>query len=250
MVPLWVQASIWGFVAGSALLIGAAVAFFARIPRPGVSGAMSFGSGVLISALSFELMEKSYAQGGFDAAALGFVTGAAVYTVANWGISLSGARYRKRSDGLQPSEDQEKGSGLAIAVGSLLDDIPESVAIGLSMVGGGTVNVALVAAIFVSNIAESLSSACGMEKAGRPAAYIFGVWSFIALATGTVSLAGYTLFQGLSPEVVAAGGSMTAGAILAMLADTMLPEAFSEDRTFAGLVTAIGFLAPFMLSKS
>ncbi len=248
MVPLWAQASIWGFIAGSALLIGAGVGYFARIPRPVISGVMSFGSGVLVSTLSFGLMEKAYARGGFDAAAIGFVAGAAVYTVADWWISLKGARYRKRSNGLQPSEDEEKGSGLAIALGSLLDDIPESVAIGLSMLSGGTMSI--VISVFISNIPEGLSSVAGMKKANRPAAYIFSVWSFIALTTGTASLAGYMLFQDLSPEVMAAITSMAAGAVLAMLADTMIPEAFSEERTFAGLITAIGFLISFMLSKS
>lgn len=249
MTPLWAQASIWGFIAGSALLIGAAVGYFARISPRGIAAAMSFGSGALISALSFELLEKTYERSGFDAAAIGFITGAAVYTVANWWVSLKGARYRKRSNGRQISEEEEKGSGLAIAIGSFLDNIPESLAIGLSMISG-TVSSVIVIAVFISNLPEGLSSVSGMKKAGRSAAYIFVVWGFIALTTGTSSLAGYVLFRDLSPEIVSAITSMAAGAILAMLADTMIPEAFSEEHTFAGLITVVGFLASFMLSKS
>src|ERR1051325_3673210 len=117
------RAALWGLVAGSALVIGAFAGYFARAPQRLVAGVMAFGSGVLISALSFDLMDEAYRRGGFDPAAAGFVCGAAVYTAANWYLSRRGAKHRKRSGGQQPSESEHDASGLAIAVGALLDGI-------------------------------------------------------------------------------------------------------------------------------
>jgi ZIP family zinc transporter len=249
MIPTWLQAGLWGFVAGAALLIGAGVGYFVRVPQRLIAAIMAFGSGVLISALSFELMDEAYQRGGFDSTALGFLGGAAVYTAANYLLSRRGAKHRKRSGGQQPSEHEDEGSGLAIAVGALLDGVPESIAIGLSMLAGGVVSTVAVAAIFLSNIPEGLSSAAGMKKAGRTAAYIFGVWAGIALMSGLAALVGYTLFRGVSPDTVAATTAVAAGAILAMLVDTMIPEAFEQAHDFAGLISVLGFLAAFALSK-
>lgn len=248
-VPAWVQAGLWGLVAGGALLLGAAAGYWIKVPPRLVAAIMAFGSGVLISALSFELMDEAFRTGGFKATALGFLGGAAVYTLANWLLSHHGAKHRKRSRGLQPSEAQHGGSGLAIAVGALLDGIPEAIVIGLSMLAGGKVSMVAVAAVFLSNVPEGLSSAAGMKKAGRGAAYVFGIWGAIALASGAGALAGYTLFAGASPNTVAATTAVAAGAILAMLADTMIPEAFEDAHDFAGLITVVGFLAAFALSK-
>ena len=247
-VPMWLQAGFWGLVAGGALLLGALVGYRFAMPARLVAAIMAFGSGVLISALSFELMDEAFKTGGFQATALGFLAGAAVYTLANWWLAHGGARHRKRS-GIQPTEDEHGGSGRAIAVGALLDGIPESLVIGLSMLGGGKVSMVAVSAIFLSNVPEGLSSAAGMKEAGRSAFYIFGIWGAIAFASGLSALAGFTLFEGVSPGTVAATTAVAAGAILAMLADTMIPEAFAEAHDFAGLITVMGFLAAFALSK-
>jgi ZIP family zinc transporter len=214
-----------------------------------IAAIMAFGSGVLISALSFELMDEAYRQGGFNATAFGFLGGAAAYTAANWYLNHHGAKHRKRSGGQQASESEDSGSGLAIAVGALLDGIPESIVIGLSMLKGGVVSTVAVAAIFLSNVPEGLSSAAGMRKAGRSALYVFGIWGGIALASGIASLVGYTVFQNFSSEIVAATTAVAAGAILAMLVDTMIPEAFETAHDFAGLITVAGFLAAFALSR-
>jgi ZIP family zinc transporter len=246
---MWAQAGFWGFVAGAALLLGAAAGYFLNVPRRLIAAIMAFGSGVLISALSFELMEEAYKTGGFAATAYGFLAGAAVYTAANWYLNRRGARHRKRSGDQQPEEAEDSGSGLAIAVGALLDGIPESIVIGLSMLKGGVVSTVAVAAIFLSNVPEGLSSAAGMKKAKRSALYIFGIWGGIALASGIASLVGYTVFEGFSHEVVAATTAVAAGAILAMLCDTMIPEAFEVAHDFAGLITVAGFLAAFALSR-
>ena len=252
-MPIWLQAAVWGLVAGGALVLGAAVGYFARVPQRAIGAIMAFGGGVLISALSFDLMDEAYERGGFDATAAGFLAGAAVYTAANWVLARRGAKHRKRSGhhhaARQPSEGDHLGSGTAIAVGALLDGIPESMVIGLSLLSGGAVSTVAVAAIFLSNIPEGLSSAAGMKAAGRSARYIFGVWGGIAAVSGLAALAGYALFRGASPDLVAATTATAAGAILAMLADTMIPEAFQTAHDFAGLITVAGFLAAFVLTK-
>ena len=245
----WLQAGLWGWLAGSALLIGAAIGYALHVPQRAVAAVMAFGSGVLISTLSFELMDEAYARGGLDSTAVGFLGGAAVYTAINALLSHRGARHRKRSGDQQAREAETGGSGLAIAAGALLDGIPESIVIGLSLLKGGAVSLVAVVAIFLSNLPEGLSSASGMRRAGRGAGYVFGVWGAIALMAGLASIAGYTLFDGRSQDVVAATTAVAAGAILAMLADTMIPEAFEIAHDFAGLVTVAGFLAAFALSK-
>jgi ZIP family zinc transporter len=248
-MPGWLQAGLWGLLAGAALVIGAAVGYYARVPQRLIAGIMAFGSGVLISALSFDLMEEAYETGGFSATAIGFVVGAAVYTAANWVLSHRGAKHRKRSGDQQAKASDNGGTGAAIALGALLDGIPESIVIGLSLLAGGTVSVVAVAAIFLSNIPEGLSSAAGMKKAGRSPLYVFGVWSGIAIASGIASLVGFTLFEGSPGGVVAATTAVAAGAILAMLADTMIPEAFEGSHELTGLITVLGFLAAFALTK-
>jgi ZIP family zinc transporter len=117
------------------------------------------------------------------------------------------------------------------------------------MIGGATVSWVAVVAIFLSNVPEGLSSASGMKNAGRSAAYVFGLWTGIAVISGLAALVGYTVFAGFSAEVVAATQAVAAGAILAMIADTMMPEAFELVHDYAGLITVAGFLAAFALSK-
>ena len=249
MIPTWLAAGLWGLLAGGALVIGAAIGYFFKIPQRIVATVMAFGSGVLISALSFELMEEAYRRGGFGSTALGFIGGAAVFTVANIILAKQGAKHRKRSGEHQKEENKDSGGGLAIAVGALLDGIPESIVIGLSLIAGGGVSLVAVVAIFLSNLPEGLSSSAGMKKAGRSAVYIFGIWTSIALASGIAAVVGYTVFSGFSENVIAATNAVAAGAILAMLVDTMIPEAFETAHNFAGLATVLGFLAAFALDK-
>jgi ZIP family zinc transporter len=228
--------------------LGAGLGYVAQIPRRIIAAVTAFGSGVLISALAFDLMDEAYRRGGFDSPSIGFISGALVYTLATWAVNRRGAKRRKRSHA-QPSEAEQPGSGLAMAIGALIDGIPESIAIGVSMIQGGAVSMVAVAAVFLSNVPEGLSSAAGMRRAGRSETYVFGIWGGIAVVSSLASLAGYAIFSGFSPDVVAGTTAVAAGAILAMLADTMMPEAFADAHDLTGLITVGGFLAAFVLTK-
>lgn len=250
MIPMAIQAGLWGLLAGSALLIGAVIAYYVDISQRMIASIMAFGSGVLISALSFEMMDHAYLQGGFATTALGFLSGAAIFTIANIYLSRRGAKHRKRSGHQQPRERDHQGSGMAIALASVLDGIPESIVVGLSLVTGPHVSMTAVIAIFLSNIPEGLSSAAGMKKAGRSARYIFLLWSGISVLLGLASLAGFVWFSHLPAIVTAAATALAAGSLLAMLAETMIPEAFEIAHDYVGFITVAGFITAFYLSKT
>jgi len=245
-MPLGAQAGLWGFLAGSALLLGALIGWFARLPQRLVAAVMAFGAGVLISALSFELIDEAWGRGGFPATALGFLAGAAIYTLANVVVSRLGARHRKRSG---EQQDRENGGPMMLAVGALLDGIPESIVIGVSFIEGGAVSLVAVAAVFLSNVPEGLSSSAGMRRAGKGAAVTFGMWGVIAAASGVAAWIGYAAFAGAGAAAIAFVQALAAGAILAMIVDTMVPEAVEGTHEYSGLIAVAGFLAAFTLSK-
>jgi ZIP family zinc transporter len=253
-MPEVIQAGGWGIVAGSALLLGAVLGYRLRVPQKVIALVMAFGAGVLLSAVSFELVGEAYEEAGLAPAALGTLAGALAYTAGNLWLARRGARHRKRSGHrpgqAQPSEEEDKGSGLALALGALLDGVPESAVIGVGLLNGGAVSAVTVAAVFISNIPEGLSSAAGMRKAGRGKGYVFGVWGAIAAASALSAVLGYAVVGGFSTAVIAAVTAVAAGAILAMIADTMIPEAFQEAHLAIGLVTVGGFLVSFALSHA
>ncbi len=249
-MPQVLVAGAWGLLAGGALVVGALAGFLVRVRRKVVASVMAFGSGVLLSAVSFELIAEAHDQGGLGATALGAAVGALLYTGANVLLARRGARHRKRSGGRQPSESDQAGSGTALALGALLDGIPESMVIGTSLLGGGAVSVVTVVAVFVSNVPEGLSSAAGMRRAGRTRTYVFTLWTAIAVASALAAMAGYGLLGGAPPELLAGITALAGGAILAMIADTMIPEAFEDAHLLIGLITVAGFLVAFALSRA
>jgi ZIP family zinc transporter len=237
------EAGFWGLVGGFALLIGAAVGLKVPASQRVVGLVMAFGAGVLISALSFELTEEAFERGGIDAVAFGLAGGAIAFFAGDLIIDRRGGNHRKRSGG-----EQTGGSPTAIVLGALLDGIPESVAIGVSLVGGGTVATPVVVAVFLSNVPESLAAAKGLIKAGHSQRYVMGLWTAVTIVSAVAAAAGYALLGDASGNVVAAIEAFAAGAILTMLADTMMPEAFQHGGATVGLVTVLGFALAFYLS--
>lgn len=235
-------AGFWGFVGGASLLIGALVGIYANASRRTIATIMALGAGVLISSVAFELMDEAYRLGGFDASAFGLLLGALAFFFADREVNRRGGTRRKNS------ADRQGDSATAIAIGALLDGIPESAAIGISLLGGGEISAALVAAVFLSNVPEGLSSASGMKQAGRSIPHIIGLWGGVTMVSAVAAMLGYFFLAGAPENVVASIQSFAAGAILTMLASTMMPEAFEEGGEVVGLVTAVGFLLSFVLS--
>jgi ZIP family zinc transporter len=204
-------------VAGSARLVGAAIGYLARVPQRLIAAVMAFGGGVLISALSFELMDEAYQRAGSAATGVGFLTGAAIYSAANLYLARRSAMHRKRSDGKQSSEAERGGSGLAIVIG-------------VTMIGGGAVSAVAVAAIFISNVPEGLTSSAGMKRAHPPGLRLRRVGHH----RRRLRPGGHARLRGLQP-LLGRGDRRHhrrgRRAILAMLADTMIPPRRSNMPT-------------------
>jgi ZIP family zinc transporter len=238
------EAAWWGLVGGLALLVGALIGLSWTVPRRVIGLVMAFGAGVLISALTFELTAEAVRGGGFDATAAGLASGSLVFFAGDRWLDHRGGADRKRSSGPGPD-----GAALGIVLGAILDGIPESAAIGISLIDGGGVSVAVVVAVFLSNVPESLSAATGL-RATMSRGRILSLWTAVALVSAVAAALGFQLLGDASGDWVAFIQSFAAGAILTMLADTMVPEAFeAEGRSpFTGVVTTLGFALAALLS--
>jgi ZIP family zinc transporter len=247
-MPIWVSAGLWGLAGASSLVIGAAIAYLVRLPQRVTAGIMAFGCGVLISAVAYDLLEDGFEEGGIWPIAAGSLAGSLAYAIADWLVSRYGGHHRKRSSDQQ--QKSTEGGGLAIAIGSLLDGVPESVVLGLGLLAGQGVSTAMLAAIFLSNLPEGLSSALGMKRAGRSKAYVFGLWIGIAVLSGLASCTGAALLGGASPQWLAAVNAVAAGALLTMIANAMIPEAVEGEQKATGVLVVLGLLIAFALSNA
>lgn len=230
-------AFFWGFVGGAALLAGAALAWFWAMPGRVLGAIVAFGAGVLISAVAFELVdEAAQTTDGDWAVAVGLAGGALVFFFGDLWIDRRGGKKRK-----SPEARGEDSSGSAIFLGTILDGVPESIVIGVGLVAGNGVSAAMVSAVFLSNLPESIASTSGMKASGVGAGRIFGMWAAVAVVAGLASMVGYGALSSASSELIAFVMAFAGGALLTMLVDTMVPEAFRLNGAAAGLLTTLGF---------
>jgi ZIP family zinc transporter len=235
------EAFFWGLVGGSSLLIGAVLGVVLR-ERPRLTGlVLAFGAGTLVSALTFELTREAYRLGGADAVAIGLAAGALAYFTGDHLVNKTGAERRMSMKG-----EQAAIPATALLLGAVLDGIPESAVIGLSLLDEPTVSVPVLAAVFISNLPEGFASGTGMKDRGLP--HVVAVWSLVVLVCAASAGAGYFLLDGASGNWVGGVQAFAAGAVLTMLVDTMVPEALKEGGKPAGLVTVLGFALAFLLS--
>jgi zinc transporter, ZIP family len=235
------EAAFWGLVTAGSLWVGAALAF----ARPGnrwVGLAMAFGSGALIAAVAYELVLDAFATSA-DLAAAGFAVGAVAFYAGNWAIE----RRRGGRVGMT-SDSQLAGSANAIVLGTVLDGVPESFVLGASILQDGAVPIAVVVGVFAANVPEALSGTVGLLESGWTRARVFGMWSIVVAVSVVAAIAGWVLLDVMPSGGGAFAASFAAGALLVMLADTLMPEAFELGGREAGLVTALGFAVGFALA--
>ena len=256
---------LFGAVASSALIIGAAIGVWFTLPQRLLAMLLAFAAGALITALSFELFEDSYERGGIWLAAIGLFVGAIVFT----GLSALLDRWAQPGSHAIPA-DEYRGSvkldtnaaaadqpataastrgtaGLALLAAATLDGVPENLALGISLTEG-TGGLALMTAIFVSNLPEALVGAASMREQGRPAGQVIGLWTACAALVTVAVVVGAAFLTGSDPAVVSLPLAFAAGAVIAALADTIMPEAFEHGGPAVALSTAAGFVLSFVLS--
>jgi ZIP family zinc transporter len=237
-----IEAFLWGAVGASALLVGALVAYVAAPSPRVIAVVMALGAGLLIGSVAFELIDEALKTTEVARVGLFTLVGAATFTVGNWWLDRRGAGDRKDSEGAQAS-----GAPLAIVFGSVLDGVPESFVLGLTVLQGG-VSVALLVGVMLSNLPEGLSSSSGLRIAGWPRNRVVWMWLLVIAVAGLSAALGFALLDPASGRTGAFAQGFAAGALLAMITDTMLPEAYQEEGTSTGALVAIGFAISLMLS--
>jgi ZIP family zinc transporter len=235
-------AGLWGFGAASALIVGALIGLVGKVPRQFVALAMAFGAGALISALAFDLTEDAFVHGGTLPVAGGLAAGALVF--------FTGDQLLHRRGGARRGKKVAKAAdnGAAIVLGAMLDGIPESVVLGSTLIAGGAIGLPFLAAVAISNVPEALSAAADLRREGHRPPWIIGLWVAVAVVSGIASALGYALLGGMGENGIPLIQAFAAGAILTMLSDTMIPEAFQDGGDLTGLATVFGFATAFLLS--
>ncbi|WP_018249580.1 ZIP family metal transporter [Orenia marismortui] len=240
---MW-RAALWGGIAGSSVFIGSLIALFFNIKKSVIGFIMAFGTGVLMGAAAFELLTEAVENGGITVTAISFILGAALFTLFNLIIAKKGGHSRKRSQ-----DNITENSGIAIFMGTVMDAIPESVIIGVSLTKEENISLLLVVAIFISNFPEGLSSSSGLKKAGYSKTKILVLWLIVSFLAILSSIVGFIFLEHGSEALIATISSFAAGGIVAMLSSTMMPEAYEDGGPIVGLISALGLISSVILSN-
>ncbi|MFZ3085604.1 MAG: hypothetical protein WA097_03035 [Candidatus Hydromicrobium sp.] len=240
------KALIFAFLAGFSLILGVIIGTSFKISQKVIAAVMAFGSGVLICALTFGLMEEAFNHGGFDAVAIGFLIGGVVFIGGDFLIHRFGGRNYKK---IKHYSIVRETNGKAMVFGAVLDGIPESIALGISLLSKNGVGLLMVTAIFLSNLPESISSIDDLKIEGLSKKRIYLTWSVVSASLIVTTILSFLFLENLNLNIMGIIESFASGAILAMLADSMIPEAYEEGGYLIGSLTILGFLTAFIISK-
>jgi len=254
------KALLFGAIGSCALVLGAAAGGKFQIPKRALAALLAFAAGALITALTFELFEDAYQKGGVWRAGAGLLVGALTFTMLShlldrWATGDRPADHGSEKLDTDAAASEKKASaasvsgtaGLALLAAVTLDGIPENLALGVSL-GEGTGGIALLAAIFVSNFPEALVGSASMRAQGRSQRYILCLWGACAVALTLAVVVGAGPLSGALPETLSLPLAFAAGAVIASLADTLMPEAYEQGGPAVAMATASGFVLSFVLA--
>ena len=224
-------AILWGVVAASPLFVGAALALLRTWPPRWLGIVLGFGAGALMASIAFELWEEGLDLAGPIPLVVGVVGGALAYFIADRILDARAAK----------SKDQGSGAGVPLALGALLDGIPEQLVLGIGLASGEPVSIALVVAIVVSNLPESIGSAADLLKGGMAKSRVLLLWAGISVICALATVAGFGLASATGDDFRAGASGFAAGALLVMLVDSMVPDAQEKAKQITGLATVLGF---------
>jgi ZIP family zinc transporter len=221
----------WALLAASSLVLGAVAAEKLNVSKQLIGEAMGFGAGALVSAIAYELIPHDHISD--RGVWLSFAAGAIVF------YAIDGVLERRSAESANP--------GQAIALGALLDGIPESMVLGIGLAVGGSVTVGFLVAVFVSNVPEALSATSEL-RAHMTVRAIYRLWIAIVLISGISGGLGYAIADAIPRADGHNVQAFAAGAVLTMLASSMMPEAFKEGGRRVALFTALGFAVAAVLT--
>jgi len=232
-----INAFFWGFIATFSLFIGGLIGIFFKIGKRPLGLIMAFGAGVLLSAVAYELVFKSIkASTGSGASLLGLFAGAATFFLLDLLIDRLGAKGRKDMNSVH-----ESNIAVPIVLATIMDGIPETLVVGMSLLAGGEVGLGMLVAVFISNLPEAIAGTSGMVAGAWKSGKILLLWLIIAIVCALASMAGYGLLENASAFTISFIQTFAAGAILVMLCNTMIPEAYDHGGKLAGIFTVFGF---------
>jgi ZIP family zinc transporter len=237
------EAFFWGAFGAAFLLIGAAVAYWLDPTRRVIAVVMALGSGLLIGSVSFELIDEAVKTRTVGWVGLFVLIGALTFAAGDWVIARRGGSERK-----DPAGGQASGSPMAIVLGSVLDGIPESFVLGLTVLQGG-VSLPLFAGVALSNLPEGMASSSGLKVAGWPRRRVMLMWSAVVLVAGVSAAAGYLVLDPASGFTGSLTQAFAAGALLSMVTDTLLPESYEVEGILTGVLVGIGFAGSLLLDS-
>jgi zinc transporter, ZIP family len=276
MIPGYIIASLWGAIGSFALLIGGFFGYRYTISKKVTGVITAFSAGILIAAVCFELLFEATLYGNIYTTSIGFISGVAIFTILDTVINKF--TIEKHKEDIIKLENDNKNNdktnidnnisdlntvkhkythyfnkyqvkGVTALTGALLDGIPESIAIGLLYFIGGPISVALLSAVFISNLIEGTSASFNMKLGGWTRKEVLGIWTFVLILTAVSAMLSYIIFSHTDKHILSGALAVAAGSLLAMIADSLLPEAFNEMHQWTGFIMAVGFLITFILSR-
>lgn len=241
-----IEAALWAALASSTLLAGAVIVRLAAPGARAIAVVMAVGSGVLIASVAYDLVQEASPRVGILAASGALLAGAVSFVFGARLVERKGGRHRKRPHG---EHADSASTAKAIALGTVLDGIPESFVLGLSVLGGA-VSGTLVSGIALSNLPEGMASTSGLLRSGWSMRRVLGMWAGVVVASATAAALGFAVLASAPAAVAAAVQMFAGGALFAMIVDSMIPEAYAIERDWTGLLVVVGFVGTLAMQAA